>query len=530
MVEERPRALPGETGEPLQVLRAAAERAAADLEELADRARPRNPEGAEVLEAQALMLRDPGIEEEVERAVGAGTPLPDAITTAFAAYAEQVEALGDEYLAARAADVREVSRLLLRTLAGGATSRLAGLPGPRIVVAGELSPVDTLSADPGLLRGIVTETGGRTSHAAIVARELGIPAVMGVPGAVAAARSALGAQVDGDAGTVRFTAEIGADDQALATARLHLEDVFVRLMANAGSPAAAQSAAERGALGIGLLRTELLFLGRASPVDEAEQERVYAAACDAMAPHPVVVRTVDAGSDKPLPYLPSDAPEPNPALGRRGIRLWLAHPELAAAQARALLRASADRPNLRVMFPMVAAPAEVRSAKALFDAEAAALGVGLPHLGMMLETPAAATGLAAYAGLIDFVSLGTNDLAQYALGADRELAWGAELSEWNPGVLRLIEHAAAAAAGLGIELGACGEMAGTVEGAVFLAGLGAGSLSMAVASLEPVSGVLRGLGRDGCAEATRAALAARSAQEALDRIRARIAQAGPSSA
>jgi phosphoenolpyruvate-protein phosphotransferase (PTS system enzyme I) len=205
IVEESPPALPaGFMDRPLEAFRGAAERASDQLERLAARTRGRNPQGADVLDAQAMMLRDPAIEEAVEQALAAGASLEDGITGAFDAYAQQIAALGDEYLGARADDVREAARLLLRALSGAPPGALAALPGACVVVARELSPADTLSADPALLLGVVTETGGRTSHAAIVARELGIPAVVGCGNATTVLHSGDRIRVDGTHGTVEI--------------------------------------------------------------------------------------------------------------------------------------------------------------------------------------------------------------------------------------------------------------------------------------------------------------------------------------
>jgi phosphoenolpyruvate-protein phosphotransferase len=510
------------SADPLSALRAAVERAAGELEDLARKVRRDNPQGAEVLEAQALMVRDPTLEAAVAAELEAGAGLGEAVKRAFERYARQLEEVQDGYLSARATDVREAGRLMVAALAGRPVLRLASLAEPAVVVARELSPADTLAVDPSLLLAIVTETGSRTSHAAIVARELGIPAVMGVEGAVAAAAGARAAEVDGDAGLVRLLPEAPAAAEIMTPKRFVLTGLPVPLMANAGSPGMAVAAAARGAAGIGLFRTELLFLGRPEPIPEEEQAEIYERAARALLPHPVIVRTLDVGSDKALPYLPAEH-EPNPALGRRGVRLWLARPELARPQIRALLRAAAHCPNLRVMLPMVAAVEEVRAARALLDEEARALGLALPRLGMMLETPAAALHLAAFRDLIDFISLGTNDLTQYALGADRELEWGLELSELNPGVLRLIATAVEAARALGMEIGACGEMAGTPEGAVFLVGVGVSSLSIGLRAMEAVAEALAQAGRDGCRAAAATALDAANAAGARAALRAAFA-------
>ena len=467
-----------------------------------------------------MMLRDPAMEATV------GELLPNlgvvqAVVVAAERYAAQLESLDDAYLRERARDVREIGRLLVAELTGASRSRLAELQRPSIVIAHELSPADTLSVDPTLLLALVTEAGGRTAHTAIVARELGIPAVVGVDGVVGVASDddAQAAEVDGDSGEVWLLEQaIAAGRGRRATGRLAVERAPVALMANVGSAKAALIAAARGAAGVGLLRTEFLFLGREGPPSEEEQVREYAAACRALEPHPVTVRTLDAGSDKALPYL-SLPPEPNPALGKRGIRLWLAHRELWEPQVHALLRVAAEQDNLRVMLPMVAATEEVKEARALFLSEARRQKLPIPPLGMMVELPAAAASVKAFAGLVDFVSLGTNDLAQYALGADRELEWRPELTEFHPGVLRLIATCLEEASSQGLDAGVCGEMAGLPEGAVFLAGAGATSLSMAAGSLPKVLRTLSRLGLDRCRKAAQAAMSAPDAKAARRALR-----------
>ncbi len=236
-----------------------------------------------------------------------------------------------------------------------------------------------------------------------------------------------------------------------------------------------------------------------------------------MAPHPVVVRTLDAGADKPLPYLPL-LTEPNPQLGKRGVRLWLTTPELWRPQIRALLRTAAHCPNLRVMLPMVAARTEMVEARRLFEAEATTLGAPLPLLGMMVEVPGVAAALEAFGGVAQFMSMGTNDLTQYTVAADRELEWDEELSEMNPGVLKLIAMAAASAKQLAIPSGVCGELAGRPAGAVFLVGVGMDSISMTADAIPAVFETVTRLGRAGCERAAQTALAATTAREAADAL------------
>jgi len=447
---------------------------------------------AAILEAQALMLGDPALEAAVEELLP-GRPAAEAVLGAAERYAAALEALDDPYLRGRAADVREAGRLLLAELSGTGGGRLADLAGPAVVVAHELSPADTLSADPALLLALVTETGGRTSHLAIVAR--------------AAAAAARAADVDGGSGVVRLLAGAATGGRpAAARRRLALHRSPLPLLANVGSARAAELAAARGAGGVGLFRTEFLYLGEGGAPPEERQAEEYAAACRALGARPVTIRTLDAGSDKALPFLALPA-EPNPALGRRGIRLWLAHRELWEPQVRALTRVAAEHANLRVMLPMVATGDELREARARFRSAARRRGAALPSIGMMVELPATAAALPAFAGLVDFVSLGTNDLTQYALGADRELDLGRGLDELHPGVLRLIATCLAAARELGVDAGVCGEMAGTPEGAVFLAGAGATSLSMGAGSLPGVLARLAPLGLDRCRAAATRALA-----------------------
>ncbi len=468
-----------------------------------------------MLEAQALLVRDEALHRSLAENLAAGRPLPDAIATAVDGYAAQLEALEDDYLRARAADVREAGRLLLAELTSGGASRLDGLERPSVVVAEELAPADLLSVPPELLLAVVTETGGRQSHAAIVARELGVPAVVAVAGAVAAAGAF--AAVDGGEGTVRFSDRLDASAVRARSPQLDLAGLPVRIMANAGSVAAARAAAAAGARGIGLFRTEFLYLGREQAPSEEEQAEVYASVCTALHPHPVLVRTLDAGSDKTLPYL-GVAVEPNPALGRRGIRLWLDQPQLHGPQVRALIATAREHTNLQVMLPMVGSRAEVEVARALFTAEAERQRTRLPRLGIMVELPAVAAALDSFAGLIEFASLGTNDLGQYALGADRELSWDAELGEFHPGLLRLIRGAVELGRRIGIEVGVCGEMAGAPAGARFLVGCGVSSLSMAVGSLATVAAALRGSDREDLRRQAEAATAEPDAARARARL------------
>lgn len=503
---------------------AAAEAAASRLEGVARSLPGSGAESAAILRAQEAMVRDPALAAAVRGLQEAGHSLPVAIAEAAHEYADRLASLEDPYLRERAADVREAARLLVAEVMGTSASRLSELRRPSIVIAHELSPADTLSVPNGLLLGFVTEVGGLTSHAAIVARELGIPAVVNAEGAVSAAAGHAAAEIDGTAGEVTFieTSEERAADTAKP--RLDLHAAPVDLMANIGSVHAAHAAARRGASGVGLFRTEFMFMAEDGPMSEDEQLAVYMAVCDAMSPHPVVVRTLDAGADKPLRYLPA-AQEANPQLGHRGVRLWLAHEELWRPQVRALLRAAKARRNLKVMLPMVAARREMLAARELFNSEAKALGADVPDIGMMVEVPAVAAALNAFDGVADFISLGTNDLTQYTVAADRGIDWEEDLGELNPGVLRLIAKVAADARLMGIPAGVCGELAGRPHGAVFLVGVGVTSLSMTADAMPAVLEATARLGRAGCERAAIRALAARDARTASAVLLSALAQA-----
>jgi phosphoenolpyruvate-protein phosphotransferase len=393
-------------------------------------------------------------------------------------------------------------------------AQLAGVPsgvaleGPGIVVADELTPRETAGLDPADAWAIATARGGATAHAAILARALGIPAVVGIGGPLLAIAEETPLVVDGDEGVVevdpdadtiaeheRRRAAAEADRRALlalAAEPASLRDGRrVEVFANVGNPAEALAALEQGAEGIGLLRTEFLFLDRATPPTEDEQAGVLGEIAGALDGRPVVVRTLDTGADKPLPFLPQD-PEANPFLGRRGIRLSLSNPDLLRTQLRAILHVAADHP-LKVMFPMVATLEELRAARTLLDEARAELGSGAElEVGVMVEVPALALQAAEFAPEVDFFSIGTNDLAQYVMAADRGNAALADLLTGSLApVLALVAAVTAAAAAQDRWVGVCGELAGDPHAAVLLTGLGVRELSMAGSRIPAVKAALR---------------------------------------
>jgi len=483
---------------------------------------------AAILDAHALLLDDEAIVEPARRAITSdGASASAAWRAAADAAAGRYAALDDPYLRERAADVRDVGGRVLAHLAGSAGDAQAPAG---IVIAYELTPGQAATLDPARVQGIATASGGPTGHAAILARALGLPAVVGVGPAVLAVPDGTRLVVDGGAGSVLVDPpqrDIDAEEERRAAAdalrrraRAHAgepvlasDGTRIEVFANLGGPGDAAEAVALGAEGVGLLRTEFLFLDRAEPPDEEEQLAAYRALGSALEGRPLVIRTLDVGADKPLPFVPTE-PEANPFLGRRGIRLALARRELLDVQLRAILRAAAEHP-VKVMFPMVATLAEWRAAKAALDAAREATGAPVIEAGIMVEVPAAALGADAFAREVDFLSVGTNDLAQYTMAAERGHPGLAALTAGPlPPLLRLIDEVCTAAAAHGPWVGVCGELASDPAAAALLAGLGVRELSMAPARVPEVKAALRGLDLAAARAAAERAIAAETAEEA----------------
>ncbi|WP_123620782.1 phosphoenolpyruvate--protein phosphotransferase [Halorubrum sp. CSM-61] len=469
-------------------------------------------EEAAVFEAHEQFLDDPELVEDIEATIGDGTPAEHAVSDRFAAAVEQFEAL-EGPMAERADDLRDVRDRLLRVLlsadAGAVADRpdaIGDLPAGTVLLAERLTPSDTAELDPDAVAGIATVAGGRTAHAAIIARSLSIPAVVGVGERLREIADGTELLVDGADGRVVVDPDAatreGADTDAppAVTERVSTADGRpIEVAANVGSEAEIAPAADRGADGIGLFRTEFLFYDREAPPTEEEQHEAVTAALSAFPDDRVVVRTLDIGGDKRVPYL--DLPEEtNPFLGRRGIRLSLdEHRDLFETQLRALLRAAATEggEGLAVMFPLVSRIEEVEAAVSAVESVAADLdGEGVEHavpeLGAMVETPAAAFLADRLVDRLDFLSIGTNDLAQYVMAADRENDGVAAYHDpLHPAVLRAIDRTASAtegtdAAGTDAWVGMCGEMAGDPELTELLVGLGLDELSMSAVTAPAV--------------------------------------------
>ena len=474
-----------------------------------------------VLETTAAMAVDPALISEAEKLVTTRSlPAPRAVQEAANGFADALREAGG-YLAERVRDVHDVRDRIIASLIGVDAPGVPGLDRPAVLLARDLAPADTADLDPALVLALVTEEGGPTSHTAILARSLGIPAVVAARGALAA-DNAVGAVVDGDAGTVDLSDQpvpveavdrvAGEEwDGTAATADGHT----VKALANVGSATDAQGAVEAGAQGVGLFRTEFCYLAAAEEPDVSTQRRAYAEVLMPFAGRPVVVRTLDAGADKPLSFL-EPGTEPNPALGVRGLRVSLERPGVLDRQLEAIAAAAADSgAEVSVMAPMVATGAEAR-----WFAERAR-AAGIDRAGVMIEVPAAALSAPEILDAVDFVSIGTNDLAQYVFAADRMLGALAELNDpWQPALLRLIDAVGRAGRDLDKSVGVCGEAAADPLLARVLVGLGVGSLSMVAAAVPAVGSALAGHSLSTYRRAAEAALAAAGPVDARRAARA----------
>jgi phosphocarrier protein FPr len=471
---------------------------------------------ADIFEAHLLILDDEAVCAPVRNRIfhdrqNAAAAWHATIEETAAAF----RALDDEYLRARAADVEDVGRQVLRNLLG--TSNEAPLfAEPGILVAADLTPSDTAQLDALQVLGICTALGGPTSHSAILARSLGIPAITGLGGGVLSLPEGTSLVMDGGTGQLctnpspdvleeyaqlaeAYRAEQAAAKAASAALAVTRDGRRVEVVANVGSVADARAAVESGAEGgVGLFRTEFLFLDRRTAPDEDEQYAAYRAVAEVLGDRSVIIRTLDAGGDKPLPYLDMGG-EANPFLGWRAIRLCLAQPELFKAQLRAIVRVAAEFPT-KIMFPMIATLAEWRAARTLLEeARREVIGRGLPapdriETGIMVEIPSAAVRAAQFATEVDFFSIGTNDLTQYTLAAERGNPRVAYLSDaFEPAVLELIRQTVQAAHAHGKWVGVCGELAGDPAAVPLLVGLGLDELSMSAPAIPRAKQIVRTL-------------------------------------
>lgn len=518
------------------------------LESILQRARQRGDTiRTEIMEAQLLMLTDPTIEDEVREKISTRYfSAARAVQETIAEQAEILAGLEDPYLRERSADVRDIGMRLLAVLQGTPLLDLSALTDEVILVGHEITTSQMAALDTANVKGIVAEVGGKTSHTAILAKNIGIPAVMACEGLLGSIRDGDRLALDGDKGIVetainesRFReikyelirrAELRDALERLADVPTRTKDGFrVRLLANIIDPAGADKALQVGADGIGLYRTEFLFVNRKTAPTEEEQYEAYAAVVRTMRSRPVVIRTLDVGGDKELSYL-NLPKESNPFLGCRAIRVCLRDPVLFMTQLRAILRAGVHGQAL-ILYPMIASLDEVRTANRLLaEAKEALRAEGVaydPNMksGIMVEVPSAAVTADLLIRETDFFSIGSNDLTQYTLAVDRLNEKISSLyNPFQPGVLRLIRTAIDAAhrAGNGKFTGMCGEMAADPTGALLLLGLGLSEFSVNPSELLKVKKIITSVSRAYAQEAANQAMQLGTADEVHAFLKAAI--------
>ena len=496
--------------------RAAVERAAAEVRGIKENVNPRHTGRHQLLDAQLLMLHDPEMNEHICRG------LPRTLTNVEWILSEYVESMvntlessGDEYLAERSMDILDVSRRITNQLLYRERLSLALIDREVILVSPNLLPSEIIHLDPEKVRGIVLDVGGPTSHTVILARSMGIPAVVGLGNVCRSIEPDDVIIVDGENGVVI----VDPDEETLQRCRGRLESLARRekhllglkklpartldghrlsMLANIEIPGEIGGVLSSGAEGVGLFRSEFLFMDPHQRPDEDRQFRAYARILQEMGDKPVTIRTLDAGGDKLLPGV-NESDELNPLLGWRAIRFCLGEEELFRNQLRALLRASAHG-NLRIMFPLISNTRELDDALNILNEEKgdlAAAGTPMAEkipVGIMIEVPSAALIADVLARRADFFSIGTNDLIQYTMAVDRGNEKIADLYQtWHPAVWRLIETTVEGARESGIPAAMCGELAGDPLAAVLLAGLGLDELSMSVHSIPAVKSMVRSI-------------------------------------
>jgi len=492
-----------------------------------------NPAKAAIFAAHREILDDPDLLDIAKSLIAKGKSAEYSWQKAFSSYAAQLENLKNEVLRERANDLRDVGHRVLRILTGKEAEALQ-LPEQAIIVAEELTPSFTATMDSSRVKGFCTTTGGATSHVAILARALDIPAVVGIEARALDIEDGTPLILDGTKGSLRINPSDELVQETISQQQLLLEQrerdlaaamepaitkdgKQLEIVANIGGVEEAEQSVKYGGEGVGLLRSEFLFLDRMTAPTEQEQYEVYAAVLEALNGRPLIVRTLDVGGDKPLPYLPMPAEE-NPFLGQRGIRIGLERPELFRVQARAILRAGTHG-TIRIMFPMVSTIQEIRDARAMLEEERTKLGVDPIEVGIMVEVPSTAIIARQFAKEVDFFSVGTNDLTQYSLAMDRghpKLA--AKISALNPAVLHLIKLAAEGAHHHDKWIGVCGGLASDPDAVPVLIGLGVDELSVSVPVLPSIKAEVRKWAEMDCINLAEKALECLSGAEVRELI------------
>lgn len=488
-------------------LQEAIETARGQLTALRNKMAQHAAEEAEIFDAHLELLDDPDLLEEVFTKLEAQQSAAQAWQSTIEGRAEAIAELDDSLLAAREADFHDVSYRVLRCLVGAKEQRLGHIDHPVVIVADDLSPSETAALNKEKVSGFCTAQGGPTAHTAIIARAMGIPAVVSAGPQVLEIENETVVVLNGDDGSLI----VDPDERSIQTAQTIVKQSCqerkvaekqaanpaittdghrVEVAANIGGIDDARRAAQFGAEGIGLLRTEFLFLDREKEPTEQEQFEVYGDIIKAMKGLPVIIRTLDIGGDKPLPYMPMPS-EQNPFLGERGIRLCLNHPDILSRQLRALYRSATYGP-MKIMFPMITDCSEFDKIRTI--AEKARNDVGGPEvaLGVMIEVPSAALTVHALAPVVDFFSIGTNDLTQYTLAIDRMHAnLAGRLDGLHPAVLNLIDRVVQQAHKYDKWVGVCGELSTDLQAIPFLIGLGVKELSVTVSAVAGVKARVR---------------------------------------
>jgi multiphosphoryl transfer protein len=510
-------------------LRQAIETAKAELQDLYESVKAKaGAAKAAIFQAHQEFLADPELQTAAEAQLEQRSAAA-AWQQAYEQRAASLEQLSDPLLAQRATDLRDVGERVLRLLAETVEAGVQLPSQPVILIAEDLTPSDTAGLDPALILGFCTAYGGPTSHSAIIARSLDIPAIVGAGPAVLNLANGTRCILDGETGNLypnpseadlAIASQAQADLQSIREAEklacyqpaLLTDGHRVEVVANIGAVPEAEQAVNAGAEGVGLLRTEFLFLNRSQPPSEEEQVDAYTQMIQALNGLPLIIRTLDIGGDKALPYLNLPAEE-NPFLGVRGIRLCFQRQDLFKTQLRAVFRAAQTGP-IKIMFPMIATLEEFQQARQLAEAVRAEIGSDPVDYGMMIEVPSAVLMAAEFAKEVAFFSIGTNDLTQYTLAMDRGHPVLAKQADGlHPAVLRLIHQTVQAAESQGKWVGVCGGVAGEPLGAAILVGLGVTELSVSIPSVAAVKAKLRSLSLAQTQNLAKRALACHTAAE-----------------